>query len=112
LIDPTVFEKHQVGWGKEKKGNGQWFGARRKQTRRKADKDNRALQSQGRPSNFLVFFLSLPQARLALFFALYRPLPTDTLCGQSQTPTVTFFLFSIPLSSSFNLKKLKDAAAR
>lgn len=41
--------------GKRKKGNGQWFGARRKQTRRKADKDNRALQSQGRPSNFLVF---------------------------------------------------------
>ena len=85
-------------------GKRKWAVVEGKRARRRADKDNRQQvysfwQSQGRPSNFLAVFFIPFQARLALFFALCRPLPTDTLCGQSQTKhqRSLFFLLSTAL---------------
>lgn len=107
---PNGLWKHQVGW---EKGNEQWFfffkgegingpeGKRTKTTGLYKVKD-------GHPT--FLFFHPFQSPSGPFFRAVLSTSHWHFVWPKSnQTPTVTFFT---PHSSSFNLKKLKDAAAR
>lgn len=106
---PNGLWKHQVGW---EKGNEQWFffkgegingpeGKRTKTTGLYKVKD-------GHPT--FLFFSSLPKPVWPFFSRCVVHFPL-TLCVAKVKPNTNGHFFT-PHSSSFNLKKLKDAAAR